>query len=203
MKRALLNALVVTGTTLLIVTIFVGGWMLLDNFLNPTYVPYGTRALYQEASRTVTMAQPVLYVGAEQCEQCHLSIEQEWLHSSHRVVTCENCHGPRSAHIENGVSIPINTSADLCLTCHAQLAGRPDTFPQVLPEEHSNGLSCLQCHNPMHPDMSNPPPMTHALHQGVDCLTCHGAQGFRPVPNDHEGRAGESCPQCHIIEEGQ
>ncbi len=140
MKRGLLSALIIVGTTLLVVAIFIGGWVLLDKFLSSSDVPYGTRTLYQEASRAVTMEQPAVYVGAEQCEQCHLSAEQEWLHSAHKVVTCENCHGPRSTHVENGASIPINTSADLCLTCHAQLASRPDTFPQVHSEEHSGGI---------------------------------------------------------------
>ena len=151
------------------------------------------------------MKQPAVYVGAEQCGQCHLSTEQEWLHSSHKVVTCENCHGPESEHINSAADMEVSTSVSLCLTCHARLNSRPSTFPQVLAEEHSSGLACLECHNPMHPDTSSPPQVTHTLNQGVDCLTCHGSQGLglRPVPTDHEQRTGESCPQCHTEEKQQ
>lgn len=190
--------MIVVGTTLLVVAIFIGGWVLLDKFLSPSYFPDGTRTLYQEASRAITMKQPAVYVGAERCGQCHFSTEQEWLHSSHKVVTCENCHGPGSAHVETGIANSVNTSVNLCLTCHARLVSRPESFPQIYSEEHSGGLPCLQCHNPMHPDISNPPQMTHTLYQGVDCLACHGSQGLRPVPAGHEQRSGESCPQCHI-----
>ncbi len=198
MKRGVIGLLIVLGTTLLVVAIFIGGWILLDKTLSPSYIPYGTRTLYQEAARAVTMEQPVVYLGAERCGECHFPIEQEWVHSAHRTVACENCHGPGSAHVENGVSNLVNTSANLCLTCHARLVSRPDTFPQVHPEEHSSGLPCLQCHNPMHPDISKPPQMTGTLSEGTDCLACHGSQGFLPFPTDHEQRSTESCPQCHV-----
>lgn len=201
MKWPLVNSLIVLTTTLLVVAAFVGGWILLDKFLNPAYVPYGTRTLYQEAARTEIMEQPVAYIGAERCNGCHFSVEQEWLHSAHGTVACENCHGPRSTHVENGVSTPVNTTADLCLTCHARLASRPDAFPQVHPEDHSNGLACLQCHDPMHPDVSRPPQVTHTLSEGMDCLACHRSQGLRPMPVGHEQHSVESCLQCHIEEE--
>ncbi len=197
MKRFRPGPVIILGITLLVAIVLWGGWILLDKFFSFTYLSSGTRTLYQETSRANAMEHPLAYVGSEQCGKCHPFIEQEWLHSAHKTVACENCHGPASAHVESGVPIPANTADNLCLTCHARLAAKPEIFPQVEPEEHSQGLPCLQCHNPMHPDMSRPPPMPHALFEKADCLTCHGSPGFRSVPPDHEQRAGESCPQCH------
>lgn len=199
MNKFLVNPLIILGTVIVTIAISLGGWVLIDELLEP-YAVYGTRALYQEASRAVTMNQPVVYQGTEYCGQCHPPIEQEWLHSAHKTVACEDCHGPGGPHLSN-TSIDQIDTANLCLTCHASLASRPDTFPQVDPGEHSGGLVCTACHNPMHPDSSQPPLMPHTFYQVEQCLICHGSQSFRPVPANHEDRPVEGCPRCHIMRE--
>ncbi len=187
-------------TTLLIIAIFIGGWILLDNFITSSYGSTGTRNLYQEASRVVAMEQPPVYAGTEKCLQCHSSTGQEWLHSSHSPVACEDCHGPGSEHINSAGPIEVSTSASLCLTCHARLASRPDTFPQVLAEEHSSGLACLQCHNAMHPSLGEPPQMPDIFSEGTECVVCHEEQNLRSMPADHALRSEETCSQCHRTE---
>ncbi|MFQ5873676.1 MAG: cytochrome c3 family protein [Dehalococcoidia bacterium] len=41
------------------------------------------------------------------------------------------------------------------------------------------------------------PPVPHELVGREDCSACHGADGLKPVPADHEGRANDTCLNCH------
>ena len=41
----------------------------------------------------------------------------------------------------------------LCARCHTATAAKPKSFPQVNPEEHSNGMPCKTCHDPHSPAM--------------------------------------------------
>lgn len=196
MKRSVLSPLIILGVVLGVIAVFLGGWWLLNNLIAPN-LPTGTRTLYQEATITRTMGQPVVYVGAERCRQCHQSVGEEWLHSSHRTVTCEDCHGQGIAHVSKGTPMLVNTSIDLCLTCHARQAAKPASFPQVGFQEHSGGRPCLECHNPMNPRIVGPPRIPHIITEGTDCQTCHGSGGLKPVPADHEQRSNNTCLQCH------
>jgi len=45
--------------------------------------------------------------------------------------------------------------------------------------------------------LPSPPRIPHSL-VGMDrCLNCHGPEGIKPVPADHEGRTEETCQVCH------
>ncbi len=203
MKNRLINALIISGTAVILVALSVGGWILLDRFLSSSYGPSGTRNLYQEATRAVTMEQPIAYVGSDKCMTCHLKTRQEWLHSSHSTVACEDCHGPGSQHIEHAAPMYLSTSSSLCLTCHAKLSVRPESFPQVVADEHNGGVACLECHNPMHPDISKPPEMPDVFTDTSNYLECHSVGNFPSIPEDHELRTVDSCTQCHIMQEEQ
>lgn len=214
MKNNLVNALIVSGTVVVVVGIFVGGWILLDTFLNSSYGSSGTRIDYQEATEDAVMRQSIEYVGSDMCMTCHLTTQQEWLHSSHQTVTCEDCHGPGSQHIEHARPMYISTSSSLCLSCHASLSVRPVTFPQVVADEHSLGVTCLECHNPMHPNISEPPDMPSGFSHNYSCLdchctsdipysclTCHSIAEIPLMPADHDLRADDSCSRCHNVGE--
>jgi hypothetical protein len=41
------------------------------------------------------------------------------------------------------------------------------------------------------------PAIPHSLEGRENCLMCHGPQGFKPNPPDHEGRTNETCLSCH------
>ena len=41
------------------------------------------------------------------------------------------------------------------------------------------------------------PLIPHPLEGRDDCQMCHGPQGFKPNPADHEGRTNETCLSCH------
>lgn len=41
------------------------------------------------------------------------------------------------------------------------------------------------------------------LEPGVGCSSCHGVEGFRVNPADHDGRTDDMCMTCHKLgEEG-
>ncbi|UCB43094.1 MAG: hypothetical protein JSV77_00140 [Dehalococcoidales bacterium] len=191
------NPLITMGLAVVALAVFIFGWILLDAFLAPYLDQPGSRVSFQEIAQASVMERQVSYLGTEQCGDCHQTILGEWLESEHCTVVCESCHGSGGLHVEESTSMIVNTSADLCITCHEACCSRPDDFPQVVSAEHCGGFSCIHCHNPMCPDVGGAPPSIHTVYKGVDCRICHGTQGFHPAPADHAQRPIESCTHCH------
>jgi len=98
----------------------------------------------------------IKYQGKEYCRECHEEKVVENLSSPHRIIQCENCHGPAVDHPDDPETLPIETSRLLCLRCHAFLpypqSNRAD-MPAVDPNEHNPGEPCINCHNPHHPNL--------------------------------------------------
>jgi hypothetical protein len=94
---------------------------------------------------------PVSYADPIRCNDCHADKHATWSNSVHQTVSCENCHGPAENHIDEGVSLSINSTSSLCANCHFKLAARPAGFPQVDFSTHGNGENCISCHNPHDP----------------------------------------------------
>lgn len=199
MKKYLMIAGIALGTLVLVVAIFMGGWIFLDNFVTAPYAEAGTRELFQQSSTNAAMEQPLVYAGTATCMQCHYPSGEEWQHSSHSLVGCEDCHGPGNAHVTSGAPMLKEVSASLCLTCHAQLDARPESFPQVLAGEHSGGIECTACHDPMHPNIGGAPHMPDISPENTDCVTCHKPGKLVSMPADHELRSDDSCTQCHTV----
>lgn len=98
---------------------------------------------------------PVKYQGREYCFDCHRRNVRTLDASPHAPVECENCHGPGVGHPDVVAALPINTSRDLCLRCHADL-GYPDSarekqVPQINDRMHMRRKDCVECHNPHDP----------------------------------------------------
>lgn len=164
---------------------------------------FALRPPNREANQREWMSLAATYAESSTCAgtDCHTDIYEAWATSSHGTVACENCHGPAQAHVENPtVSVFTDTSPQLCETCHAQLAARPSSFPQIKPGEHYPPASaCISCHLPHRPGPAAT--ITHAP-EG-DCLQCHSetnARPAKPVPINHAGRTSDQCLFCH---EGQ
>ena len=197
MGKSKLGPWSVAGIVVAALVAFVGGWLLLDRLLEPYFVAEGARAGYQENTRIAVMEQPVVFVGAEQCGECHPEGRREWLYSAHGSVTCEDCHAPGGTHVAATAEMTTNTSSELCLNCHTTLSARPAAFPQVAGQAHSGGQSCIQCHNPMHPRLVAAPRRLHLTYEGLDCTACHGVDSPQPAPASHADWAMEICGQCH------
>jgi hypothetical protein len=137
---------------------------------------------------------PVKYEEPVQCSKCHADKYNAWVNSVHKTVSCENCHGSGNAHIEKGDPMVVNTTSELCKTCHSAVVGRPQNFPQVDATIHGKGFICISCHNPHNPPI---PALAHPIEGFNSCLSCHGQGGIKPFPADHAGRTADICLVCH------
>jgi len=140
---------------------------------------------------------PIQYVDHSICRDCHQDNYGAWEKSKHSTVSCENCHGPGQAHLEQGASLEVDTSREFCGVCHDQLPARPKDFPQVDLKEHGGQAACVSCHNPHEPQIGKSPQIPHSLEGHTECLLCHGEGGIKPVPEDHQDRGQDTCLSCH------
>ncbi len=100
----------------------------------------------------------VKYQGRKYCQDCHEDKVKSILASPHKLIQCENCHGPAAGHPDNDVKMQILTSRALCLRCHADLPypqSNRSKLPAVDPDKHNPGENCIDCHNPHNPDLEN------------------------------------------------
>jgi hypothetical protein len=106
----------------------------------------------------------------------------------HPIVGQENC---QVCHGQGGVrpypADHAGRSNDICLGCH-EAPPAPTATPTLPPAATVTA-----------PDAATPGVVSipHTLEGRSDCLLCHGAEGIRPYPSDHEGRTNATCTACH------
>ncbi len=149
--------------------------------------------------------------GRDDCLACH----QTGVGGAPRVVTdhvgrtnetCGQCHAPLGVEPAAVPAIPHSTEGrEACLACHeAGLAGA-----SKIPGDHAERTdeTCNQCHvaagatpAPVSPGALALPLIPHPLEGQEACLACHetGVRGAPKLPDDHAGRTGETCRQCHL-----
>lgn len=123
----------------------------------------------------------VAWQGAGYCRDCHAERHAQWSANSHKSVNCEICHGPAQDHPAKGkLPIPADTRR-LCSLCHAKMAERPRTQPQIVLAEHGGGQQCVVCHNPHAPKLAGMVAniagnrAAGAKKHAESCAGCHGA----------------------------
>lgn len=96
----------------------------------------------------------VKYLGREYCKDCHDDRYASLMKSPHKIMQCENCHGPAIGHPEDRPELTINKSREECLRCHFLLpyaSSDRSKIPGIDPDEHNPDLECSGCHNPHNP----------------------------------------------------
>ncbi len=97
---------------------------------------------------------PVKYLGREACTECHDENVHKLNASSHASVECENCHGPAANHPVSVKSLPLDTTREMCLRCHARLelpnSARGELLG-IVDARHRRRSECIKCHNPHDP----------------------------------------------------
>lgn len=124
-----------------------------DFGIGPTGYMYGWHRM---SSEEYWKAFKVKYRTAEYCKDCHGDKIALIAASPHRIINCENCHGPAVDHPDDPPKLMIDRSRELCLRCHFPLlyptSGRAK-IRGIDPEEHNPGVACADCHNPHKPNL--------------------------------------------------
>ena len=96
----------------------------------------------------------VKYQGKEYCKDCHGDKLASINKTPHRIIQCENCHGPAIDHPSDPPKLTIDKSRALCLRCHYPLpyptSGR-SKIRGIDPAVHNPDVDCATCHNPHNP----------------------------------------------------
>lgn len=140
------------------------------------------------------------YVGAEECGRCHTIELQGWKKTPHaraesygaaqgevdRVVGCETCHGPGSAHVESMdaadiKALGLSSSAQqlaVCGFCHGEgKAGERLEYEEFLESAHYKkaSMACTSCHTAH--GVNKKGVQLHADFEKL-CAKCHPGQTF-------------------------
>jgi len=157
----------------------------------------------------------IMYAGHDACSLCHTDISQLKSTGNHMGVSCEVCHEPAQAHIDDPTGVKPHAPRDrvLCSLCHGYNPSRPTGLPQIIPEAHNPTKPCFSCHNPHDPKPPHPLKECSACHlhivrlkaesahSGLPCERCHGftqkhvvePRGLKPSTPRERG----FCGACH------
>ena len=160
------------------------------------------------------------YLGSASCLECHEERSAVWPVSAHKTVQCEVCHGVTDeCPVKEGSRIPEDTIR-LCLTCHEKMPARPESHPQIVPDEHpfddGEVMPCLECHDPHAPgpvareeiattvEPSLPATAVAAPDGAKKCAKCHGklGEGVKKNPALAGIAAGEFIEKMNLYRDG-
>lgn len=189
---------------------FVSGlWATLGMHVSSGQQQSGTAQHVTASKSSVPAPKPSDFVGSDTCQTCHSDVANKFSSNPHsrlalmhggQGVTCESCHGPGKAHVENpaeptsirrfdnATAKEVNTT---CLGCHA--AAHPD-FER---SDHAKaGVSCTSCHS-IHNAASEDALLKTA--QPQLCYGCHTeAKAAFAQPFHHKVDEGlMHCSDCH------
>jgi hypothetical protein len=96
----------------------------------------------------------VKYMGKEYCKDCHTDKYDSINKTPHKIIPCEDCHGPAIDHPSDPPKLAIDKSRAQCLRCHYPLpyptSGRAK-LRGIDPDKHNPDIECSTCHNPHNP----------------------------------------------------
>jgi predicted CXXCH cytochrome family protein len=143
-----------------VVLVIIGGILLARQFIvPPDFGVYERGFMYSYHRRSNEKEWEefkVKYRTRQYCKDCHSDKYEPIVLSKHRVIQCENCHGPAVEHPENPPKLKVDKSRQLCLRCHARLpypTSLRGKLKGIDPKEHNPDMECSMCHDPHKPDM--------------------------------------------------
>ena len=170
----------------------------------------GVPKIFAAADTPASKVNPDDFVGADVCASCHEPESKNFASNPHSKIalqhgnagiTCEGCHGPGKAHVEDAGDVtkifnPAKASAkeldDKCLSCHAGAHPNFGTSPHA-----RAGVSCIGCHS-VH--ASKDETLLKAA-QPTLCYQCHADQKAQfNMPIHHRVNEGlVKCTDCHDV----
>jgi len=121
-------------------------------------------------------------------------------------ITCEECHGPGSNHIEDpyGVALKVDRSAEACGDCHNRgdktvidssggFIKHHEQFEELIQTKH-NSLTCVSCHDPHEGVIQSREEGTDTTR--VECASCH----YEEAENQKSDVMKKfiDCIDCHM-----
>jgi DmsE family decaheme c-type cytochrome len=173
-------------------------------------------------------------VGSEVCMVCHEDVAAAFGETAHAVAPgwdaetgCESCHGPGSAHVEDGEGGAIQNprdldpraSSDTCIACHQQQHSQFNLRQGI---HNLSDVACVDCHNAHATTRKmlrgNGTSLCSNCHQGVEgqfsmarshpfsepddgCMGCHNPHGSKNGRLQKE-TGGATCTNCHAENAG-
>lgn len=128
----------------------VGLYLTARSFLTPK--SFGELGWYRADALGEVASHPISYGGKKACDECHSEEYQKLIQGDHKTLSCEACHGPGQAHIENPDLGLVKLSFSHCLRCHEMNPSRPKWLKQIKSREHYAGERCTECHAPHEPN---------------------------------------------------
>ncbi len=131
------------------------------HFIVPSDMTVGERGFMYSYHRASNIPEwkafKVKYQGKEYCGECHDDQYEANMASKHKIIQCENCHGPAIDHPEEpNEKLDIDTSRAQCIRCHALLpypSSQRGELKGIDPNEHNPDENCSECHDPHEPDL--------------------------------------------------
>jgi len=111
---------------------------------------------YRKGSEADWKNVKVKFRTKEYCKDCHPDKYEKNMASKHKIIQCENCHGPAIDHPENPPKLAIDKRRSLCIRCHAKLPypwSHRSEMKGIDPETHNPDMECSMCHNPHYPNL--------------------------------------------------
>ena len=96
----------------------------------------------------------VKYQGREYCKDCHSDKYSKTMNTPHKIIQCENCHGPAIGHPDDPPKLVLDKSREHCLRCHFPLpysSSNRSKIKGIDPLKHNPDMECSACHNPHNP----------------------------------------------------
>src|SRR4051812_30663865 len=136
---------------LVLLTVFiVGSYLIARSFLTPP--SFGQFGWYRGDALAELSNRPISFAGRKACDECHSDHFQKLLKAEHKTLSCETCHGPGQAHVDNPDLKLQKLTFSHCLRCHEASPSRPDWLKQIKSRDHYTGQRCTECHSPHEPN---------------------------------------------------
>jgi hypothetical protein len=136
---------------LVLLTVFIiGSYFVARLLLTPA--SFGQSGFYRADALSEIASQPVTFAGKKACDECHSDQLQTLEKGEHKTLSCETCHGPAQAHVENPDRPLEKLTFSHCVRCHEASPSRPKWLKQIEPRDHYSGERCTECHLPHQPN---------------------------------------------------
>jgi hypothetical protein len=113
---------------------------------------FGQYGHYRGDALQEVAAREPYWAGKKSCAECHEDHLNKLTKGEHKNLSCETCHGPARAHVQNPDVQLVKLTFSHCVRCHEADPAKPKWMHQITPKLHYTGQRCTECHVPHQPN---------------------------------------------------